>query len=209
MERSQFTFYRSFFEAIRELNPDEQAAAYNAICAYALDGEITELFGPAKAVFLLAKPNLDNSRRKSENGKKGGESEANDKQTGSKRQANDKQNESKKKDKIKNKKKGNMPFPPISPQGFDEFWAVYPKKVGKQAALKTWSKLDPDAELTKTIVAAVEYQRSTAQWQSENGRYIPNPATWLNQGRWEDEGYVPSAPMSFADIARQMDEEGL
>lgn len=21
----------------------------------------------------------------------------------------------------------------------------------------------------------------------ENGRYIPNPTTWLNQGRWDDE----------------------
>ena len=209
MERGQFTFYRSFYEAIKELGADEQAAAYNAICAYALDGIEPEITGAAKAVFLLAKPNLDNARRKAENGKRGGESEANDKQTESKPEANDKQTESKKKNKIKNKNKSNMLFPPISPQGFDEFWAVYPKKVGKQAALKTWSRLKPDAELTKAIVAAVEYQRSTEQWQREGGRYIPNPETWLNQGRWEDEGYAPAQPLSFADIARQMDEEGL
>lgn len=87
MERTQFTFYRSFFEAIRELDVADQAAAYNAICAYALDGEPPDISGAAKAVFLLAKPNLDNSRRKAENGKLGGAAEANDKQNGSKPEA--------------------------------------------------------------------------------------------------------------------------
>lgn len=24
------------------------------------------------------------------------------------------------------------------------------------------------------------------QWRKDNGQYIPNPATWLNQGRWDD-----------------------
>ena len=70
--------------------------------------------------------------------------------------------------------------------GFDEFWAAYPRKVGKQAAWKAWSKLKPSAELTKAILAAVEYQRNCPQWQKDGGQYIPNPATWLNQGRWED-----------------------
>ena len=27
----------------------------------------------------------------------------------------------------------------------------------------------------------------SAQWQRDNGQYIPHPATWLNQGRWDDE----------------------
>ena len=71
---------------------------------------------------------------------------------------------------------------------FNQFWASYPKKVGKQAAWKTWSKLNPDGELTEKILAAIEAQKGWRQWQEENGRYIPNPATWLNQGRWEDEG---------------------
>ena len=76
---------------------------------------------------------------------------------------------------------------PLPPKGFDAFWLAYPKKVGKQAALKAWSKLKPDAELTQTILQAVEYQRKSAQWKRDGGQYIPNPATWLNQGRWEDE----------------------
>ena len=33
----------------------------------------------------------------------------------------------------------------------------------------------------------MEYQKGSRQWRENNGQFIPNPATWLNQGRWEDE----------------------
>ena len=72
---------------------------------------------------------------------------------------------------------------------FDRFWKAYPKKVGKQAAYKTWSKINPSGDLTEEIIRAVEKQKTWRQWQRDNGQYIPNPTTWLNQGRWEDEGY--------------------
>ena len=70
---------------------------------------------------------------------------------------------------------------------FDEFWSLYPRKVGKQAALKAWRKIRPDADLHAKIVAAVNSQKTTEQWTIENGRFVPNPTTWLNQGRWDDE----------------------
>ena len=77
--------------------------------------------------------------------------------------------------------------PPKSPKGdgFERFWAAYPKKVGKQAAKKAWSKVNKD--LTEVILQAVEYQTASKQGQEDGGRYIPNPTTWLNQGRWDDE----------------------
>jgi len=68
---------------------------------------------------------------------------------------------------------------------FDTFWAAYPRKVGKEAARKAFSKLQ-NVDL-KTLLQAIETQKQSAQWRRENGRYIPNPATWLNEGRWEDE----------------------
>ena len=37
------------------------------------------------------------------------------------------------------------------------------------------------------MIAAIEAQKASEQWTREGGRYIPNPATWLNGGRWEDE----------------------
>lgn len=85
MKRSQFTFYRSFWEALRELPEDEQAKTVLAICAYALDGEECELRGAPKSIFIMAKPTIDTSARKSANGKKGGSKmKANRNQTESK-----------------------------------------------------------------------------------------------------------------------------
>lgn len=77
--------------------------------------------------------------------------------------------------------------PPISPKGFPEFWAAYPKKTGKGAAEKSWRKIRPSVELTDRIMASLAAHARSRQWQEEGGRFIPNPATWLNQRRWEDE----------------------
>ena len=74
---------------------------------------------------------------------------------------------------------------------FAEFWKAYPKKVGKKAAEKSWQKLKPDAELFERIMQAVTAAKGSDQWNRENGRFIPNPSTWINQGRWDDE--LPTA----------------
>ena len=68
---------------------------------------------------------------------------------------------------------------------FDAFWSAYPKKTGKEAARKAFKKIPKSAH--SLLVPAVEAQKKSRQWMEENGRFIPNPATWLNQGRWEDE----------------------
>lgn len=84
---------------------------------------------------------------------------------------------------------GENKSPLSSPQGerFDRFWALYPNKTGKKKARESWEKLKPSEELTETILNAVSKQKLWPKWQKDGGQYIPNPATWLNQGRWEDE----------------------
>ena len=74
--------------------------------------------------------------------------------------------------------------------GFDEFWKVYPRKQGKGAAKRSWSKIKPSKELTEKILMAVEQQKQLDQWLKDGGQYIPCPATWLNQERWFDEVQV-------------------
>lgn len=69
---------------------------------------------------------------------------------------------------------------------FDSFYQAYPKKVGKPAALKAFAKCKPDESLLQTMLDAIERQSQSEQWQTNNGQYIPNPATWLNQERWDD-----------------------
>ena len=70
---------------------------------------------------------------------------------------------------------------------FEQFWKAYPKKVGKGAARKSFEKIKPSDELLQKILSAVEQQSKSEQWLKEGGRYIPNPSTWLNQERWDDE----------------------
>ena len=85
MARDSFIFYRSFYEAIREVPAEAQLQIYKAISIYALEQEEIELSGIAKAIFSLVKPQLDANYKKYENGK----------QTKSKSKAKNKQNESK------------------------------------------------------------------------------------------------------------------
>lgn len=68
---------------------------------------------------------------------------------------------------------------------FDSFWSLYPKKVAKSTAEKSFKKLKVNGELITKILNSLEIQKQSKQWQDR--QYIPNPSTWLNQKRWEDE----------------------
>ena len=69
--RDSVVFYRSFWEAIKEADPPDQLAAYNAIFDYALDGIEPNVTGAAAVAFIMAKPQIDANNRRYENGKKG------------------------------------------------------------------------------------------------------------------------------------------
>lgn len=71
---------------------------------------------------------------------------------------------------------------------FEEFWSLYPRKVGKLKAFQSFKRINPNKELFDKIMAALRDNiESNAQWKRDNGQYIPHPTTWLNQGRWFDE----------------------
>lgn len=98
MQRTQFTFYESFFKAISRIKKkQDRADAYDMICAYALYQKEPDLDTASDAVaiaFELLRPVLDKAKERAESGKKGGSKpEANDKQSESKPEANDKQGE--------------------------------------------------------------------------------------------------------------------
>lgn len=70
---------------------------------------------------------------------------------------------------------------------FEKFWTQYPKKKSKKPALKAFQKINPDDALLSTMLSALDTQKHTHDWTKEEGQFIPLPATWLNQARWEDE----------------------
>lgn len=110
--RTQFTFYDSFYRAVRRIKKaSDRAMAYDAICAYALTGEepdIDSMSDSVAIVFEMIKPNLDASRRKAESGKRGGAR----KQTASKQDANCKQEKEQEKEQDKDKEQMLSPKPP-------------------------------------------------------------------------------------------------
>ena len=74
-------------------------------------------------------------------------------------------------------------------ESFKAFYSAYPRKVSKQPALKAFTKLvEPNAaELLPVILAALKWQTTSPEWQRDNGRYVPHPATYLNEHRWDDQ----------------------
>jgi hypothetical protein len=72
-------------------------------------------------------------------------------------------------------------------EGFAEFYDLYPRKVGKANAEKSWTKLAPSPDLRQQIAAHVAAMSQTWDWQKDGGQFVPHPATYLNQKRWTDE----------------------
>lgn len=81
----------------------------------------------------------------------------------------------------------------VARDDFEEFWEAYPRKIGKGDARKAWKKIKQAVSLLPRILASVEEHKNSEQWRREGGRFIPYPATFLNQERWEDE--VEAAPI--------------
>lgn len=185
--RATFKFFRSFYEAAKQLpSKEQQADFFLAVCAYALDGEEPDIQGVPAALFLLVKPNLDTSLKMSSGGARGGQ--ASRKPDASPDEASDKPDisHSKQEEGSRKKEVGSTPHTPQRGAEFDRFWSAYPKKVGKEPARKAFDKALGIAAI-ESLLTAIERQKCSSQWSRDNGQYIPNPATWLNQRRWEDE----------------------
>ena len=70
---------------------------------------------------------------------------------------------------------------------FDTFWKAYPKKVAKGDARKAWGQTERIRPDIATLLDAIQAQMASDQWRKNEGQFIPYPATWLRQERWDDE----------------------
>ena len=71
---------------------------------------------------------------------------------------------------------------------FLQFYNAYPKRIGREPAWKAWQKLNGTRPDLSALIAKIDEMKKTEGWIKDNGQFIPHPATWLNQKRWEDEG---------------------
>jgi uncharacterized protein YdaU (DUF1376 family) len=102
------------------------------------------------------------------------------------------------------------PKPPKGgePVGFEEFYAAYPKKQGREAAAKAFAKVVTPLAV---LLDALSWQCETEGWTKDNGKFIPMAATWLHGKRWEDQRPViapePRRHDSAEQTARMLDEQ--
>lgn len=68
---------------------------------------------------------------------------------------------------------------------FETFWKLYPRKVSKRVAESSWNRLNK----VEQALALEAIQQHLQYWKLKETEteFIPHAATWLNQGRWEDE----------------------
>lgn len=81
---------------------------------------------------------------------------------------------------------------------FDRWYAIYPKKQARSVAEKSWQKMKLDAAATTIIEKTKDFVES----YREQGKleYLPMPATFLNQRRWEDQIQKPAKTNQPAPI---------
>ena len=51
--------------------------------------------------------------------------------------------------------------------------------------MKAWAKAT-DKPGVQEIIGKINELKATKEWQKDGGQFIPHPATWLNEGRWDD-----------------------
>jgi hypothetical protein len=77
--------------------------------------------------------------------------------------------------------------------GFEDFWAVYPRKTGKGGARKAF-----EAACRKSSPVTLREAARLFASTLPDPKFTPHPATWLNQERWLDEELQPKpAPEPF------------
>lgn len=96
--------------------------------------------------------------------------------------------------KKKTRKKTGKGLTPEESAEFERWWAVYPKHTNRPAARGAWRKA---REAWPSLGALLE---ATQAWLQQNPvsstQYLPAPASWLANRRWEDE---PTRPLNGAD----------
>lgn len=178
MKRDQFTFYRSYYEALKHLPKRDQTSVLMAVISYALDEEEPSLSGVPLSVFTLIRPTLDSGRNKAKNRINKTEQNENKKEQTRKEKEREKEVEGEIEIERENdsytpptpSSRGNRFVSPsldqvrayclergnkVDPQSFVDFYASKGWVVGKspmkdwKAAVRTWERKEREPELAE------------------------------------------------------------
>jgi len=176
MDRLLFKFYKSYFDVGSELNDKDRLAFYDALLNKQFNGIEPTLTGISKLAYISQKHSIDLQVKGWED-KMGTSLNLNPNQGGTIGGAvrPTLQEKEEVKEKEKEKLKGEC-------FTFDEFWSLYPKKVAKEICGKKYESLSAnDKQKIKETLPNFILHKPFKDYTH------PNPSTYLNQKRWNDE----------------------
>ena len=208
--RKQFTFYGSFYTALRKMPVEQSQRCAWRIITYALTGEMpeeNEEIEPAEDVaFELIKPVLDSARAKAEaisasnkrraKTKEKIQSDSNVGPMNVQSLSNNVQEKEVEREveveveveiekELEKESLLHMGSVPLMCERdcFDKFWDAYPLKLAKKQAWLAWKKDEPDLD---TVMTALDCWKRSRKWNSEQGRYIPRGDKFLEERHYLD-----------------------
>lgn len=97
---------------------------------------------------------------------------------------------------------------PVVIDDFDTFWREYPRKAGKGAAHRKFEQATRRTTAI-AIMQALAAQKAAGMF-STDPQFIPYPATWLHQHRYEDEVVIVRPTLRNGAMAAllEMQEQG-
>ena len=174
MGKEYVPIFFDWLEVTQDLTPEEKGNLIDAVVAYASGQEYEHLLtGSVRIAFRFLKGQVDRnnaisdvrSKARKSNDNKPEQNESNDNKTEENESNSTKEKEKEKENKNKKEKENSY---------FDQFWAVYPRKVSKETARKAFLKLNPDEDLLAVMIEAIERQKQSPQWRDV--QFIPHPA---------------------------------
>lgn len=193
--RDSFIFYRSFYEAIKDLPRDIQGEIYTAIMEYSLYGNETDNLKPiARSIFTLIKPQIDVNNKRFDNGNRGGrpkknnQNETKDKPTNNQNETKDKPNNNDNKNNNENVNEEYIPpyNPPVGGGvNLEEFTKKQKELEAKEAGLRA-----KEQELLKLEAALNARKRAELpNIDFVSPEYAETFTTWLEYKRERRESY--------------------
>ncbi len=67
---------------------------------------------------------------------------------------------------------------------FEEFWKVYPRKIQKKTAFRSWRKIEFNSELTQEKIINSVKDHTEHVWSGRTKEWIPYPSKFLNMNKW-------------------------
>ena len=215
--KKSFLIYADWEQNCMRLSDEQRGKLFAAVMAYGIREEdlSDELDDVTAMCFSFMKSQIKRDAEKyeavaaknAENGKKGGRPKKSGR--GEENKKSEKPGESEKSEgffeKPKKADNDNEKEPQKNSGGgrFEEFWREYPKKQNVVRARKAFEFLAPDGDTFEKIMQSVRHFKKSENWQKEGGRYIPSPANFLLDRRFED---VPESEIEEHEPCYDLDE---